>query len=68
MFGPCFVTFVFSTLCPSIDGEERAGSFTLIFFLFLPVALIMFCDSSSRCHELVCSNTESRNNGNYGVL
>ena len=39
-------------LCSALDGEERAGCFTL--FIFLVSLTVMFCGSSSFSRGLVC--------------
>ena len=37
--------------CNHLDGEERAGYFTLIVFLVSFDCVLVFCGTSSWCHE-----------------
>ena len=49
MFGPCFVMQYFSKLFNHLDGEERAGGFTLIVFLPSCDYLVALLSLSSCC-------------------
>ena len=49
MFGPCFVMQYFSKFFNHLDGEERAGCFTLFVFLWSCDYLVTLLLLSSCC-------------------